>query len=99
MSVIVTVPVLVPLALGLKVTLPLHEAPAATLAPQVLVCEKSPLIAMPLMVSVEVPEFVRVKLCGLLLTPTACATNVKDEGERLTEGPPAPVPVPVRLTV
>ena len=62
MSAIVTVPVLVPLALGLNVTLTLHEAPAATLEPQVLVWEKSPLIAMLVMVSVALPEFVRVKL-------------------------------------
>jgi fumarate reductase subunit D len=62
LSAIVTVPVLVPLALGLNVTLTLHEAPAATLEPQVLVWEKSPLIAMLVMVSVALPEFVRVKL-------------------------------------
>jgi len=97
LSVIVTVPVLDPLALGLKVTLTLHEAPAPTLEPQVLVWEKSPLIAMLVMVSVEVPLFVRVKLCGVLLVPTACEAKVRDAGEKLTAGPP--VPVPVRLTV
>jgi len=97
LSVMVTAPVLDPLALGLKVTLTLHEAPAPTLEPHVLVWEKSPLIAMLFTVSVEVPAFVRVKLCGLLLVPTGCEANVKDVGERLTAEPP--VPVPVRLTV
>jgi hypothetical protein len=48
--------------LGLNVTLTLHEAPVATLAPQVLVWEKSPLIAMLVRVSVALPKFVRVKL-------------------------------------
>ena len=96
MSVMVTAPVLDPLALGLKVTLTLHEAPAPTLEPQVLVWEKSPLIATLVMVSVEVPVFVRVKLCGVLPVPTASEAKVRDAGERLTAGPP--VPVPVRLT-
>ena len=97
MSVMVTVPALEPPALGLKVTLTLHEAPAATLEPQVLVWEKSPLIAMLVMMSVALPVFVSVKLCGLLLVPTACEANAKDAGETLAAGPPEPVPV--RLTV
>ena len=97
LSVMVTVPVLDPLALGLKVTLTLHEAPASTLEPQLLVWEKSPLIAMLVMVSVAVPVLVRVKLCELLLVPTASEANVREAGEKLTAGPP--VPVPVRQTV
>ena len=96
MSVTVRVPVRVPLAAGSKVTLMLQEAPAATLEPQVLVWEKSPLTAMLVMVRAEVPVLVRVTLCGLLLVPTAWEANVKEVGERLTTGPP---PVPVRLTV
>ena len=97
MSVMVTAPVLDPLAPGLKVTLTLHETPAAKLDAQVLVWEKSPLIAMLVMVSGAVPVLARVKLCGSLLVPTACEAKVKDAGERLTAG--VPVPVPVRLTV
>jgi len=97
LSVIVTAPVLDPLALGVKITLTLHEAPGDMLEPQVLVWEKSPLLAMLVMVSVEVPVLLRVKLCGLLLVPTACEANVNDAGEGLTAGPPAPVPV--KLTV
>jgi hypothetical protein len=57
LSVTVKVPVAVPEAMGLKVTAMLHEAPAATLEPQVLVWEKGPLTAMLEMVSVEVPVF------------------------------------------
>ena len=55
MSVTVTVPVIRPLPVGLKVTLILQEAPAATLEPQVLVWENSPLIAMLVMVRVALP--------------------------------------------
>ena len=46
LSVTVTVPAVVPVTMGLKVTSMLHEAPAATLEPQVLVWEKGPLTAM-----------------------------------------------------
>jgi hypothetical protein len=56
----VKVPVLVPAAVGLKVTLREQLAPAATLEPQVWVCEKSPLVVMPVMVRVEFPVFVSV---------------------------------------
>ena len=55
MSVTVKVPVLSPLPVGLKITLMLQAAPAATLEPQVLDWEKSPLIAMLVMVRVPLP--------------------------------------------
>ena len=66
----------VPVAVGLKVTLIVQFAPAATLVPQVFVCEKSPLfvpaIAMPepLKVSVALPVFVSVMFCEALVVPT-----------------------------
>ena len=60
LSVMVTVPVLVPAVVGLKVTLMVQLAPGATLEPQVLVWEKSPLALMPLMLSVPLPVFLSV---------------------------------------
>jgi hypothetical protein len=66
-----------PVAVGLKVTLIVQFAPAATLAPQVFVCEKSPLfvpvmaIPEPLKVRVALPVFVKVTLCAELLVPTS----------------------------
>jgi hypothetical protein len=96
LSVTVRVPVLVPLAVGLKVTLMVQEALAATREPQVLVWEKSPLVLMLLMLSVAFPVFVSVTVWGLLVVPTAWAGKVKEVEERLAAGP---VPVPVRLTV
>ena len=64
----------VPAAVGLNVTLTVQLLPAARLARQVWVWEKSPLFvpvtAMPLMVSVAVPVLVRVTVCGALPVPT-----------------------------
>ena len=62
MSVMVRVPVLVPLVVGSNVTLMSQEAPTATLEPQVLVWEKSPLMLTPVMASVAPPVLARVTL-------------------------------------
>jgi hypothetical protein len=62
LSVMVKAPVLVPRAVGLKVTLMVQLALAATLEPQVFVWEKSPLAAMLLMLSVPLPVFLSVTL-------------------------------------
>ncbi len=62
MSAMITVPVLVPVAVGLKATLMVQEAPAARLELQVLVWEKSPLAVMLVIVRVAFPAFVRVRL-------------------------------------
>jgi hypothetical protein len=60
LSVMVTDPVLVPAAVGLKVTLRVQLAPAATLEPQVLVWEKSPLTVKLVMRRVALPVFLSV---------------------------------------
>ena len=63
LSVSVMVPVRVPSWVGVKVTLSLQKAPAADVLPQGFglgARAKSPLIAMLLMLSVEVPLFVTV---------------------------------------
>ena len=64
LSVTLKVAVLVPLAVGVKVTLIVHWAPVATEVPQLLLCPKSPLLvpvmAMLLMLSVAVPLLERV---------------------------------------
>jgi hypothetical protein len=55
-----------PAAEGVKVTLIVQLAPAATLDPQLLVCAKSPALepktAMLVMLKVELPELVRVTI-------------------------------------
>ena len=62
LSVMVKVPVLVPEAVGLKVTLRVQLALAARLEPQVLDCAKSPLTVMLEIVRVAFPVFLSVTL-------------------------------------
>ena len=62
LSVMVKVPFLVPVAVGLKVTLMVQLALAATLEPQVLVWEKSPLTVMLEMLRVALPVLLSVTL-------------------------------------
>jgi hypothetical protein len=62
LSVMVTAPVLVPVAVGLKVTLSVQLALAATVEPQVLVWEKSPLAVTLVILRVTLPVFLRVTL-------------------------------------
>jgi hypothetical protein len=62
LSVMVTAPVLVPAAVGLKVTLRVQLAPTATLEPQMLVWEKLPLTVMLVMLSAALPVLLRVTL-------------------------------------
>jgi hypothetical protein len=74
LSVTATAAVLVPEAVGLKVTLIVQLPGAATLEPQLLVWAKSPLLApvraMPAMVSVALPVFESVTVCAGLIVPT-----------------------------
>jgi hypothetical protein len=60
LSVMVKVPVLVPVVVGLKVTLMVQLALAATLEPQVLVWEKSPLTVMLVMLRATLPGLLSV---------------------------------------
>ncbi len=70
MSVTVTVPLRVPVAVGLKVTEIVQLAPAATLVPQVFVCAKSPLTPMLARLSVAVPVLLSVTVMGALAVLT-----------------------------
>ena len=69
LSVIVSEPVRVPVAVGAKVTLIVQLPPAATEPPQLLVWAKSPDVTMPLTVRVAVPVLLRVTVCGALVVP------------------------------
>ena len=61
MSVTVTAPVRNPVAVGVKVTLIVHDALAARLVPQVLVSEKSPVRATLEIVSATLLVLERVR--------------------------------------
>ncbi len=103
MSLSVTAPVRVPVAAGVKFTLIVQLAPAATVPAQLPspANAKSPLITkLPLNVSVELPVLVSVTNCTALVVPTVWLANASEAGERLTTGPvDVEAPVPVRVAV
>lgn len=83
LSVIVSMSVLVPVVVGLKLTLMVQELPAARLPAHVLVWEKSPVAVMLVMVSVALPVLFSVTGCEVLVVPMAWALNVRLGGATL----------------
>src|SRR6266481_214318 len=89
-SVKVKLPVRVPFAVGLKVTLTAQLAPTDTVAPQVfLEIAKSPLAVMLAIFSVAVPVLVRVTLFALLVTPMTVLGKLSEVGDSVTAGTPS----------
>ncbi len=84
LSVMVMAPVRVPVAVGVKVTLMVHLAPAATEMPQSLVCAKSPPATMLEIVSGALPVLVSLTGFAVLVVPTACFAKVRLVFERET---------------
>ena len=70
MSATSRVPVRVPAAVGLKATVIEQLVPAARELPQLLVCAKSPVVLMLVMISVPVPMFLSETFWGALVLPT-----------------------------
>ena len=70
LSVMVSVPVSGPAAVGEKVTLIVQAALAARLPPQLLVSPKFALVAMVAMVSAALPVLLKVTGCDPLVVPT-----------------------------
>ena len=68
--VMLSVPVRVPVAVGLKLNPMGQPAPAATVPGQLLVSPKSPVSTAPVIVSEVLPVFVSVTVCGALCVPT-----------------------------
>ena len=66
----VSIPDRCPFAVGVKVTLMVHEVLGGTVVPQLLVCAKSGLVVMLLMLRAVVPVLVKVTGTGLLAVPT-----------------------------
>jgi hypothetical protein len=93
LSAIVRVPLRLPSAVGVNVTLIVQFPFADTLEPQVSVWAKSPLAAMLVIMSGALPEFVRVSVCGLEAEPTAWPAKVRLAGNPVACGVPTPVPI------
>jgi len=101
-SAIISEPVRVPFAVGVNVTVTVHEPPAG-IPPSVLqlpefATAKSPLAVKLVKLTVTVPVFVTVTLCAGLVVFSACRANVKLVGAIVTVDP-EPVAVPVSVTV
>src|SRR5207248_2094532 len=79
-AVMVRSPVRLPLAVGLNVTLTVHEAPAAMLLPQLFVWLKSPEVAIELTGAAPVPLLVTVTPCGALDEPVATDPKPSADG-------------------
>ncbi len=68
-STIVKSPVRKPVAVGVKVMLILHVAPAASVVPHVVVCAKSSLAVILLIVNEPVPVLLSTTVRGAVLLP------------------------------
>src|SRR5205823_3337782 len=88
-------PVRLPSADGLKTTLMVQLAPAASDVPQLLVWLKSPVAGSEEIVSPVFPLLVSVTICAALEVPTSCEAKVSDAGENAAT---AARPVPLKLT-
>src|SRR5688572_16699154 len=93
-----TAPLRTPSAVGVNVTLMMHVAVGASVAPQVFVCAKSPDAAMLAMLSVVPPMFCSVSACAAVVAPMSWLPNASAGGVRDTAGPGgAAVPVPLSV--
>jgi hypothetical protein len=81
------VPVRGPAAVGVKARLMLHAEPAASVAGQRLLWEKSPLTCMPFTLNAESPALVTVRLRTWLDRPTEVAGKLKLEWSTEAQGP------------
>src|SRR5690348_11100272 len=98
-SSMVSDPVRLPLDAGVDVTLTVQVAPTLRTVgrvPQELVCAKSPLVVMLLMLMAVFPVLVSWTVCAGLVCPTVCAAKVREVCE--TDSVPADVtPPPVTV--
>lgn len=85
LSVTVRVPVLTPVAAGVKVTLMVQLEPPAMPVPQVFVSAKSPLAEM-LVVRAALPTLKSVTVCAALVVPSTWLAKRRLDGLRLTPG-------------
>jgi hypothetical protein len=87
---------------GLKLTAMVQVAPAASVAPQVVVSAKSaepaPVTVMPEMLRVALPGFESVTVWAAEVAPTVVLGKASVAVERTACGPEAAVPVPVSWT-
>lgn len=86
LSLTVTVPLALPETEGVKVTLMVQLAPAATVAPQLFVCAKFALAAILEIVSAAVPLLESVRDSGWLVVPSVWLPKFRLVGKKETPG-------------
>lgn len=99
-SVIDNVPERLPVLVGVKVMLKEQLSPTFSeegKVPQVLTCEKSPLMLMSLSVREVFPVFVRITVCGWLVTSTVWEGKSNRVGVTVTAPTEEVIPTPVTL--
>jgi hypothetical protein len=85
-------PVLLPAAVGVNVTLMVQFAPAGKLVPQVLLCAKSPVATMLVIIKAAVPVLLNATACGALVVPKGWLEKVRLVTDKLTIGAGRPSP-------
>jgi hypothetical protein len=95
-SVMVSVPVRAPRAVGVKVTVTAQLAFAASVAAQLLLCAKSPLMLIPLMLRLAPAVLLRVTVC-VAVCPTTIFPKARPAG--LADNCPAVTCVPLCAAV
>jgi hypothetical protein len=85
--------VIVPAAVGLKVTLMVQLAPTEREVPQLFVCAKLLLATIDAMFNTAAPVFVSVTGCGELVVVTVWIPKVRAGGNRVTVGTGPPIPL------
>jgi hypothetical protein len=96
LSLIVSVPLRVPVAFGLNVTLMAHVNAGERLAGQLFVCAKSPETWILLTLSAMLPVLDRVIVWATLVDPTGALENERLEAVSDTK---APKPLPLKLMI
>lgn len=92
LSVMVTAPTRLPVAVGVNVTLKSQKPPAPKPEPQLLVTEKSPLAVILVRLSAAPPLLVSLTTCAALLVPIVCAAKLSEVGLSEATGTATPVP-------
>src|SRR6266404_4714428 len=93
----VNVPARDPSAVGAKVALTVQVAPPASTVPQLLVCEKSPLVVMLEMFRGRLPAAINVIGCGVTVPPMNCLEKSMACGPVARPAPSAGLILPRKL--
>jgi hypothetical protein len=87
-----------PLAVGLKVTLTVQDAPAAMELPQVLVSANGAAVEIEETAAATEPVLVTVTDCAALVEPTASLPKATDVGDAFSVAVPVELPEPGKIS-